>query len=164
VGIRENLNKSPAITTGATIAIIVIALGFIVYQLLPNRGPRISTKVFFTDDDGQTYFSEEGTVLPPFDHSGKEAVRCYVYSCGGTKFVGYLEKYTDDAKSKLDAASKSNTPNPMMMEDMEMMQGRLVKKPGDAKWIKSSDFEKAQKVMEIHCPDGSSGELTPILP
>ena len=55
MGIRESLNKNPAITTGATIGIIVIALIFILYQIFGGDGaPKPITEMYYTVDDGAT--------------------------------------------------------------------------------------------------------------
>ena len=159
MGIRETLNKNPAIATGATIAIILVALGAIVYQLLPNR-PHIVTKSWYSDDDGVTYFRDELNKIPPFDHNGKEAVRCFVYKWKGGKFVGYLQKYSDEGKKKMEAAqADKNNSNPMIM--METEGEILIKKPGaDGKWINEMrDPNESMKVYSVKAPDGSDSPV-----
>ena len=47
-GIRETLNKNPAITTGATAAIILIAIGVIIYQIMGGGTPGIATEAYYT--------------------------------------------------------------------------------------------------------------------
>jgi hypothetical protein len=162
MGIREKLNDNPGVTTGVTAAIVVIAVAFIIWQLLPSR-PSIATKDYYTVDDGATYFKDDIKKVPPFVYEGKEAVRVRVFRCAkGGPFVGYLEKYTPTAKKQLEAAqnpppSGPNGPapgfNPMM--ESEMMNGRLVKKPGDKKWVSQQD-PAYQQVVDVKCPDGST--------
>jgi hypothetical protein len=172
MGIREKMNQNPGVTTGVTVGVIVIALIFIVWQLWPSSGPRIPTKAFYTVDDGKTYFPDDIKKVPPFDHEGKQAVRAYVFKCGSTKFVAYLEMYTPDAKAKLEkaraeAASAKNPqgmpPDMMMMPDM-MQAGVLVKKPGQGNWVSQADFQKSQSIMQVKCPDGKTTDLEPVMP
>lgn len=164
MGIRETLNKNPMITTGATIAIIILAILVIVWEILPARPPRAPTKSFYTDDDGASYFPDDINRVPPFDHNGKDAVRCYVFSCPGKgKFVGYLEKYTKDMASKILAAKASS--NMDALDQLDTDSGREVKKPGDAKWIRVATHDaEAENITNVKCPDNPSALITPEYP
>lgn len=174
MGIREKLNENPAITTGATIGIIVIALIFIGVQLFSgsNTG-QIQTKAYYTTDDSSpeaslaAMFSDEIDKVPPFQKDGKDAYRVYVFSCDGgkTKFISHLQRYTKDAKAKLEAAmaDKNKPMEPGLME-MTQMTGVEVKKPGSGAWIKQSDYEKARVVTDVKCPDGTLNNIEAVLP
>jgi hypothetical protein len=158
VGIRETLNKNQTLTTGATIAIIVIAIGIIVWQMLPERPQRIMTKSYFTVDDGKSWFEDSAEKLAPFDKDGKEAVRAHLFRCGenGEKFVGYLEKLDPRAKMRLDEW-QSNPANKgrVMPGQAEMEEGaRWVKRPGPSKWMPETSPMAAQ-ITTIKCKDGS---------
>jgi hypothetical protein len=170
VGIREQLNQNPAITTGITIGIIVIALGFIVWQIFGGQGgPSAVTEMYYTVDDGQTYFSDDATKVAPFDYNGKEAVRAYVFKCAdGKEFVAYLERMNKDVKAKYEEALKAqqdpnNNGQAMMDAEMLAMEGTEVKKPGDPKWHKRQSAE-AEKITMINCPDGNNAALEIVLP
>jgi hypothetical protein len=168
VGIRETLNKNPAITTGATAGIILLALGFIIYQLSGGGSPGIATEAYFTNDDGKTYFADDISKIAPFDKDGKPAYKAYVYQCpGGDPFVSHLERYTDAGKKAMEAAMKNNDPNnPVLMEDVQM-NAIEVRKPGQGDpvkgWIRQSS-PIAQKVMELNCPDGTIEGIEPVVP
>ena len=171
MGIRETLNKNPAITTGATIGIIVLAFVFIIWEVVGSGSgsPRIPTKAYYTVDDGATYFADDINLLAPFDHDGKKAVKCNVFKCAsGKPFVAYLEKYSDEARAAIEKArakTSNGAPDPMAI-DQAMMGGLLVKAPltGDKGWLRQ-DMKGAEKVTEIKCPDGGSLEtLEPVLP
>jgi hypothetical protein len=162
VGIRESLNKNPAITTGATVAIILLAICVIMWEVLPSRGLRASTKAYFTDDDGATYFSDDVTKVAPFDHDGKEAVRCYVFTCPGHgKFVGYLEKFTKDTQTKI--LARLAVPGAPPIDQMELNMGRRLKKPGDSKWVPVQS-PAGQAITDVKCPDDPSALITPEMP
>jgi hypothetical protein len=170
MGIREKLNENPRITTGATAGIIVIALGFIIYQLVGGGGPDIPDEAWYTVDDGETFFADDINKIAPFDHEGKQALRAQVFTCDGgtTKFVAYLERYTPEAKSKLEEARSKGAdaaPDPALWETVAM-GGMEVKKPKDpnAPWVKQMDYQKAAEIMQPKCPDGSTTNIEPVLP
>ena len=165
MGIRETLNQNPGITTGVTAGIIVVALGLIIWQASGGSStPTFNNKQYFSDDDGATTFVDEATKIPPFDHNGKQAVRAYVYTCDGgkTKFTAYLERYTEPAKKKLEAAK--NNPNDIGMMEEISMNGIEVKKPGASeKWVKQST-PAGSKVMDFACKDGTKNNLELAMP
>ena len=166
MGIRETLNKNPAITTGATAAIILIAIGVIIYQITGGGAPGIATEAYYTIDDGATWFEDDINKIAPFDKDGKQAYKVYVYKCPGSDpFVSHLERYTAEGKKAMEAALKSNDPNnPVIMEDVQMT-GIEVKDPktGDKGWVKQASTA-AQKVMELKCPDGKTEGIEPVVP
>jgi hypothetical protein len=169
VGIRETLNKNPAITTGATAGIIVIAVGFILWQLMGSSTPGVATEAYFSNDDGKTWFEDDISKIPPFDKDGKPAYKAHVFQCpGGEPFVAYLERYTEEGKKAMEAAQKSNASNdPMlMMEDMQFTAIEI-RKPGLGDpikgWVRQSS-PIASKVMELKCPDGTTEGIEPVVP
>jgi hypothetical protein len=172
VGIRETLNQNPGITTGVTAGIIVLALAVIIWQSF-DRGPRIPNQAFFTVDDGQTWFADDINRVPPFQHNGQEAVRAHVFTCDGgrTKFVAYLEKYSDQAKARLERMrtqaqqQQDGMMDPAMYEDV-MMTGTMVRKPGDpaGRWVPQMNWDLAGRITEIRCPDGTTQNIQPVMP
>lgn len=173
MGIRETLNQNPAITTGATIGIIVIALIFIVMQIIP-RGPDMPSESFFTTDDSSpeaalaALFEDDIEKIPPFDHNGKTAYRAQVFTCdkGKTRFVAYIERYTPEAKKRMtELRANAGKPPAEGMPPLgmdPMMTGVEYKKPGGKEWVKMSDFTKINEVMMPKCPDGSNNNLEPV--
>jgi hypothetical protein len=167
VGIRQTLNENPAITAVATGVIIVAALIFIIVEALPHHPhPGPPAKQFYSDDDGQTWFPDSGTKIPPFtDANGKEAVLVYVYKCGqsGKEFVGYMLKYTPDGLKRMQDAQ--NQPGGRMMDaPPSAFTDTEVKKPGDPNWITRADDPMAfTRVMMPKCPDGGA-EIFPVNP
>lgn len=180
MGIREKINQNQGITTGVTVGVIVLALIFIIWQLVGgNSRGTIPTQAFFTIDDGKTWFADDINKLPPFDHEGKQAVRAIIFKCkGGKPFVGHLERYTPEAKAQIEKMresmknmSKDGKGGPMMPPPGPMMgditfSGMEVKAAGapDNTWVKMADFQKAQEITKIKCPDGDSSEIQPVVP
>ncbi len=171
MGIREKLNDNPAFTTGATIGIIVIAIGFIVWQLIPDR-PNIPTKAYYTTDDSSpeaamnALFADKINLVPPFMKDGKPAWAVRVFSCdhGKTRFIGWLERYTPAAQKKIEAAAASTDPTSMMGEEEARMTGLEIKKPGDKVWATYRDQARMSAVQDAKCSDGKTDNLEMQLP
>ena len=86
------------------IAVILIAAIAMFKELRSGQGADISNvgKVFYSDDDGVTWFLDDAFKGSPFDHKGKEADRAFVYRCGskGRPFVAFLGQYSDDQRAR----------------------------------------------------------------
>mgnify|MGYP005842475295 CR=1 FL=1 len=169
MGIRETLNKNQALTTGVTIAVIVVALVIIIMQLTgggASYGPAYTTWFFSTNEDGSDWFQDDIKKVPPFDHNGKPAYKVYLYTCDGgkTKFVGYLERFTQAGKKKVEAMQ--NNPkggiDPGEMDMLNMTEVE-VKSPKGNKWIRRTD-PKADEIMSVKCPDGTTNKIEVVAP
>ena len=174
MGIREKLNENPSITTGATIAIIVIALIWIGVQLFGSGnnvgGPR---NLYFTTDDSSpeaakaAMFEADAKNLPPFDHDGKPAYQVMLYSCDGgkTTWIGYLRRYSKEGLAQLNAMrdNKDKGPIPPGTMNIPAIAMMEVKVPGPGKWLNQSD-PKARDLQNVHCPDGSQENITTVTP
>lgn len=100
MGIRETLQEKKGLSTGLAIALVVLGVGGILWQVLHNSNDT-RYKVpndFFTVDDGKTYFTAPATNTPPFNYNGQEAVKVAVFECDGKKFVGYMYRLTAEAR------------------------------------------------------------------
>jgi hypothetical protein len=150
VSIRETLNNKPAVVTGITIGIVVIALVAIFWQSRPKSAPRVS-KAYYTTDDGATVFEDDLEKTTPFPHEGGSAVQAHMFSCddGHTKFVGFLEKLPDKLPPAVASARG---------RDPKIFAG-LVKAPKNpsAKWVSKNSAEGAAIIAAIKCPDGGNG-------
>jgi len=166
MGIREQLNKHPRLISIITILIIliVLVLGVITSRRTSLRqvaaiAPR---ELFFTVDDGKTYFTGDGSQLAPFDHNGAEAYQAVVYQCGsGPAFVGYLVRYPEAKRAEL-LRRLSMPQSPFDPEGSDARREAIeVKAPGSGKWF-PTDSPAAGNIIFVKCPDGSSA--TAIIP
>jgi hypothetical protein len=154
VGIRETLNKNSTLTTIGTICIVVLALLVIVFEMRP-KAVKLAHALYYSSDDGKTWFPDEMTKNAPFDKDGQEADLAHVYSCnGGAPFVLYLEKLTPDMKATLDNPDHG---------DVNVDAASLVKKPGDATWLKKTSKD-GKELLAPKCPDGSTNGIAEVLP
>jgi hypothetical protein len=162
MGIREQLEKHPRLTTGVTIGVIIVVLALIFWPSDGNGAGAYPRTLFFTDDDGQTWFADDANKVPPFERNGKQAVRAYVYRCGGKTFVNHMERFTADAKKKLEQISG----NDLIAKLDPSVSGipinsKEVKAPGRGIWVNIAD-RNAVEVMRPKCDNLSDLErLTP---
>jgi len=187
MGIRETLNEKKGVSTAVAIGFVAIAIALIVWQVTATGGPSGPAQLFFTTDEGQTYFGADASSLPPFDHDGKQAVRAHVYECNGKPFVAYVERYKPEAKKALlaragkapaeAAPAEAASDEPPQARGMPpeaagranyatfqgpSLYGRELKRPGEKDWTSSGDFAKAAQIQQVKCPDGSAPE--PVTP
>ena len=144
--------------------LLVAAAVVIVWFNYPRTSKSIAMQEFFSDDDGTTWFADDGTKIAPFDHHGKQAVLVRLYKTNsGREFVGYLMKFTEEAKEKaLEAQATHQAHGGPSMEKGKGFDGLLVKKPGDADWIPDND-PRAKDIKRVTAPDGSR-DFLPALP
>jgi hypothetical protein len=139
MNVRESLNSHPGI--GAAIAVVVVlAGGWMIYHQTRPEGEPPAMVTFYTDDDGATWFADSPTRVPPYDHNGKQAVRCFVFQAADKPFVGYLREDTPELARRVNANLGSTND--------ELAAGMLVKRPGDKQWIPMSD-PRSQAIVSV---------------
>ena len=161
MGVRKMLNQRPAIGVVAAVGMFVIA-GMVLLVWASTRGtPGRVGQVYYSDDDGKTYFADSVDRIYPFDHDGKQAYRAYVYQCGnGQPFIGYLARYNEAAVARLgELKGKESDANVAAEIAQVRATGIDVKRPGDAQWTPL--FGAAGEAIAQHpiCPDGSTAKL-----
>jgi hypothetical protein len=185
-GIREMMSRHALATTVVAAVVVLLAAGWIAFQMPeppPTRPPN-PTQDFYTTDDGKTWFRGPPGQPAPFDHDGKPAVKAYVYRCGGTEFVVYLEEFTPDAMRVIedmeqrvaDLATRPTAPGEPgpaaqagMIRSRTMYQvsmfGREVKRPGDATWTSVGDTQAVAAIQQPKCPHNDRSHTPePVIP
>ena len=136
----------------AAVAFVVLAIVFVWWQVRTPSSASEVGRAFFSVDDGKTWFADELSRLPPFDVSGKPAVRAYVYRAkDGKSFVGYLQRYTPTAQQSIEQSrrpdpSRKGPVDPALLRDAFTV-GREVKRPGDAEWVSGADPQKVARIV-----------------
>jgi hypothetical protein len=163
MGIRETINERPAIVV---VLSVVIILAMAVVTWMQIRGPGTTqpadraslAKSWFTTDDGKTWFPDDANRVTPFDHQGKKAYRCYVWTCdeGKTKFVSHLERAKPGLWRERQATGKYE-PNDLVFSPFD------VKPPGapETAWTDQSSSTGYQ-IATPRCPQGQSGTPLPV--
>lgn len=165
MGIREAINRYKVLTIGTACVFVVGAVAMTVFQMRGSSsapsGP-VGGKAYFSADDGKTWFLDEVKNVPPFKKDGKDAVRAYVFSASdGTKFVGYLERYSAVGKKHIEEALTLKD----SLEDPFMAAANFVqfKKPGEAEWIGAANPRAAQ-VQDVVSPKGKNDAISWVAP
>ncbi len=158
MSLRNTLNEKPMLTGGIVVAVLVV-LAIFWLASGSSSGPSEPTRAFYTVDDGATWFPDSIDKIPPFEYQGKQAVRAYVFRCpDGKEFVGYLERYNDQAKAILDRFREDRAAGRQITNSQEVaraeMGGKQVKRPNDKNWVVLNPMALAQ--MQAKCPDGST--------
>jgi hypothetical protein len=172
VTIRERVNEKPAL---AGVAVAFVALTAVLLALkFSGSTPRAAggsatAKQFFSTDDGETWFVDEASKIPPFDRDGKPAYRARVFKCEhGQEFVSHLERYGEDARKRLSdmMAKGAKEQGGMAVEQFGFAHELEVKKPKDRRWVKMGGDTAAeyQKATQPKCPHGSTTGAQPVLP
>jgi hypothetical protein len=156
--IRENKRL------GVTVAVCFFVLAFVItfWQYVPEKKADL-TQLYYTVDDGKTWFADSAYKIAPFDKDGKTAVIAEVFSYdnGSKKFCAYLAKYTPEAKKKLEAAianaqAKGQDPAAILHDRNISQNGMLVKAIGEDKpWVPFND-PRAREIFSFQSPDGSA--------
>jgi hypothetical protein len=164
MGVRESLEKNKPLAVGFAVVFIAAAIGLMVWS---NRSgmPAPLKQAYYSDDDGKTFFSDDINRVYPFDHSGKQAYRAYVFRAGGGKpFVGYLAGLTDKGRKQLEGLrAKANDGEAVQAINQLMETEMLVKKPGGTKWVLTNSPEAAA-IMNVAAAPGQNGQLAAVYP
>lgn len=172
MGIRDTMNQKPGITTAVMAVIIVVAIGFVVWNLLGLGNSVSPGKAWFTIDDGKTWFADQADKIPPFDHEGKPAVSVVVYTYEGAPqpFAGYLMRYSPEAQAQLNdyrAAVKAGQSQPAVDLGKITVSGMQYKAPGAPAnaWVsQSKNFTQVRAIQFPLCPDGKQRPLQEVRP
>jgi hypothetical protein len=94
--VRETLRRRPLLVG----ALSTVCIGLVAWTWFVNasdeRGDQrpATRKSWYTIDDGRHWFADAMNKIVPFEHEGKQAYRCFVWTCDGgtTEFVSHLER------------------------------------------------------------------------
>lgn len=159
MGFREALNRNPAITTGATTGLIVVALGFILWTTFGGGGSVYDPRghAFYTADGVTFFVGSADKIYDPPKVGSQDAFWAHVFSCDGqARFIGYVERLSPEAAAQLAgqvrASGKATTgSSPQSI----IANGREVRRPREPQWVKIGT-EAATAVIEVKCADGKS--------
>jgi len=143
---------------GIVASIVAIAFCLVAVQRA-YRGTEMSeavTRVYFSDDDGKTYFADGVEKGLNFPHEGKQACRAYVYRCdSGKAFVAYLGRHAPNR------APTPSTPDPRYLGKDNAAPGEIeIKRPGDEKWV-SLGSPQGQEIVRSLCSSGIPEAVLP---
>jgi hypothetical protein len=164
MALRETIAKHQKL---ATIASAVVLVGAILFSVSYQRAQTLSapTQWYFTVDHGRTWFVDDISKVPPFDHKGQQAYRARIFTCNGwTKWCGYIERCNPKVKAKVDESLARGVP----MRDLIKMitDGMEVQKAGhpDAPWVSPTKTREYAEVAVVTCPGDPTKYPDPVVP
>jgi len=165
-GVRQFVNNNSAVVTVGAVAIIIVGLAAIIkYGAGNSTGTAPATTGWFWDVEDKAAFVDEATNISPFKRpNGHTAVRLHYFSCGDCtkeqRFVGYMEKYTDEVRDKLEKSRKGEITDGFYEE--EQMAGLLYSKDGET-WFSAQSPEGQMLVSATYkkCPDRKQLQYCP---
>ena len=170
MGIRQTLNRNPVLTSAIAAVIIAIVAAMQLKRACSAPrpdAPQGTRKAYFTVDDGEHWFADDASKVPPFEYDGKDAYRVAVFRCaGGKPFAARLERFSEPTRKRLqdavDAAQAGGKPMPVSAPNAEME----IKRPGEKEWVKQSSktAKDFAAIMAVRCPDGSAERIEPVFP
>jgi len=138
------------------LGIVLAVVGVAVFAMRSGSiDDGILDRVWFTSDDGKTWFPVAAMTESPMEKDGKSAVRCYVFACDGEQFVSHVERLNPETLKRI----KQGVFDPMLSSEVE------VKDPGTGPtgWIKIND-PKAAGITAPRCPKHPDKLGTPVYP
>lgn len=158
MNIREMMNNNPAVVTIGAVVVLVLCLGAIMCQLRGPSRPSGPIDLYFFDTNAGTLFTASSDQYPPIPApsdtgTGTSGVRAHVFGCGGCPgdldgmtpgevedagaFIGYLERYTEEAKAALEQSRGSDHIDSAMMYEMNL--DTEVREVGSDQWVSGMD-------------------------
>jgi hypothetical protein len=162
MSIREAINRRPGIVAAVAVLLLLTGVGMAI-AIRSGSSPRSAgERVWFSDDDGKTWFPGDVRALPPFDHNGKPAVRAVVFRCDTHKktFVAYLQRFTPEGQRMLREARSGNGPSSL---NALQTHGVEVKSPGAATLVNANSPEGI-KLRNPGCPEGDQDNVNEVIP
>ncbi|MFA7238009.1 MAG: hypothetical protein WC058_14195 [Phycisphaeraceae bacterium] len=161
MGLRDKINANQNAVVVVAVVVVVVAGFFIFRNFADNPGtPPGSGKAWFYDTVKKTYFKDKADQFPPISSpDGNPAIRAHFFSCGSCdsekeRFPGFYDKYTDEAKAKLEAARKAQKPEEMAGMEMYYEIGVQYSIDGEH-WFQPSSMEYQEALQKaLNCPKG----------
>jgi hypothetical protein len=158
MGIREIINRKPALTTGVAVAVVGLIVVATMWNQTLGGASDDSTKAAYTVDDGATWFVDQADRITPFRKDGAEAVGAALFTSGEGKsqFIGYLYRHAAATRERLKDPSAQRLEDLQGGEQTEMRNAIEVKatKSPTAKWI-SADSPDAAAILQVKSSDGA---------
>jgi hypothetical protein len=151
MNLREWMNQNSAVVTIIAVVLLLVSLGVIIMTLTPKNPARVVDVYFMDTSDGSLFVDKSDQLPPVAAPSGKDGVRAFVFSCGdcgdeASRFVGWLETYTPDAKKAISAPSDNPEAG---MDNYEVVEnGHMVCDPVSKKWVMANS-EQGFKIMDM---------------
>ena len=167
MGIRQKLQENAKLGISLGAILLVIAIGFIGFQLHGGSGHIVHAPAqgFYTDDNGKTFFKDDANKIVPFDHNGKQAYRCDVFEGpDGKQFVGLIYRHNSSGRLEMqdyiERKLYENDIDALIRQGIES-RGSDVKRAGadDRAWSRNDDQKTEHLRATMKTPSGEPARL-----
>jgi len=167
MGFRERLNRSPKITFAVIAAVILVAIAY-AYVGSSDSTNASDPKLFYSADDGKTWFKDSAYLPAPFDRDGAQVVCAKIFTDGSHERVCYLQRFKAPAQARLTEELKNaqQAGRPASSAFVAAGIGPTsieVKAPGTERWIPINSIDQMAKVIR-QFQTAPNGRLTPVEP
>ena len=149
-----------AIDKSAVVTIVIVAIAttaFVVWMPICNHGPGKPPEwAWYAVEGTQEFVVDKADLIPPIERDGKRLVKAHFYGCDdceeANRFLGYFEKYSDEAKAELERLIRAGPAGGAIDENTEIhiydlgMKGRFYSIDGKT-WL-LAESEEAQMILE----------------
>jgi len=160
------MGKNPIV---AVVAVIIVVVAVI--YMFRGGGKDLSSSVaewnWYDTGTSELYGDASPELSPIQAPSGKDGVKAYVFSCTscedkGSRFIGYLEKYTDEDKAAIASTYESGN----MGARTEAYNNAKVRGENDTEWVVKSSAEGADVVASANaeCAPQSANSCAKYMP
>jgi len=138
MNLREWLNNNSAVTTTGALVLLLAALMIVLWSSGVFGGSGGGGKLaYYYDLKTKKLFTAEAGQIPPMKapSGANNGVVAHVFSCSdcsdaSSRFIGWLERYTDQAKKAFEKSNQFPGANP---------QSDLIRLPkSNAKWVSAA--------------------------
>jgi hypothetical protein len=152
MGLRQYLNENPAVGTSGAVAIFVIAIVGVVWQVM-NSGPPPAKQIYFYDAQANTLFSaaadKQSPIKTPAGHD--VGIIAVIYACGSCgDYVGETPKAIQQDNATL-----------AWLQKMQQRRGgepkEVIKVPGSESWV-GLGGRAGSAIYEQRRPDCGEGQ------
>lgn len=175
---RDRVNENASAVTVAAVVLLIVALGAAYWQMRAGGPPPRATEAYYLDLDEGTVFVAGADDAPPIatPAGGERGVRAVILSCGecpadlaGTAhdelrgrdaFIGWLERYTDEAHGIILEHRQDARDDPEATRALRDAQerGLRIADPRERRWVEP-DGDAGVRIMlaaEQRCDDHES--------
>lgn len=157
---RDLLNANQNVVVIVCVVVIAVAMGYIIMSSTGGRVRQASNKAWYYDTVSKEYFVGDSRLIAPITSpDGHPAVLAHFFTCtqncDGDRFVMYYEKFSDEAKKKLEEVAQGNSEDAELYEYEEFETGLLFSLDAE-NWFAYAELEANEEFNKRQqCPDGS---------
>jgi hypothetical protein len=161
MNVREAIERHRRAAIAVASAVLLIVIVYLGSHFSEHPGqPDASQDVFYSADDGKTYFADRMDRMVPFDHGGTPAFRAAVFRCDQEPpFVAFLMQPDESARKDLETAQAKSSGD-FRQAVLRTQRQMEVKRPGEQSWVEIGSAA-GTKVTTIKCPEGTAVPLGP---